>query len=104
MTMSQKVFIQVFIKSENDLPKEIGYYNVHLKHSRIELKLIQFPYKSPITNNYWLKRVDWYLQERELPTEDNASSKIVKSSLGKNSNDYYSGFMDCFDWLMSKLK
>lgn len=99
-----KVYIQVFIKSQADLPKEIGYYNVHLKHSRIELKLIQFPYKSPITNNYWLKRIDWYLQERELPIRGNATSKAHDGMNRCNNGYYYSGFMDCFDWLMSKLK
>ena len=69
--MTAKTFIQVFIKSEEDLPKESGYYFAHFKEENELIKeneLIQFHFEVDATTNvtedhdYWMDKVDWYLQ------------------------------------------
>jgi hypothetical protein len=75
---TRQKYIQVFIESENDLPKEAGAYICQLKdypNPSIEKKRFLTEGK----NNYydsedWLKNVEWYLQllsnEPEITDED----------------------------------
>lgn len=84
--MTPKTFIQVFIKSEADLPKEEGRYFVNIRHlDEGDTKRLYRFAKTPLTIDEWLEDIDWYLQP--LPDksktaeaiEDFITSKIAKT-------------------------
>ncbi len=57
---------KVYIKSEDDLPKEEGEYMCHLKTRCIVVK----PFSNTggvFSPSWWISRVDWYLQPISLP-------------------------------------
>jgi hypothetical protein len=52
---------RVYIRTEEDLPKE-GKYLVKLKDSDRDPYYWEFEEGSPANKAYWLKRINWYLQ------------------------------------------
>jgi hypothetical protein len=69
MKTGQK-YIQVFIESEKDLPKEKGYYMSRDKNSpNNDIEWQRFNPKMPFDElkDYWIQNIDWYLQP--LPDE-----------------------------------
>jgi len=62
-----KHYIQVFIESEDDLPKEDGNYFVHFK----QYGNATTPYwKVNLARKYtWLDKIDWYLLPVEQPQQ-----------------------------------
>lgn len=59
--MKTEYYKKVYIKTEDDLPKE-GTYLVQLKNSDRDPYYWEFEEGSPANYKYWLKRIDWYLQ------------------------------------------
>lgn len=99
----ETIYIKKFIKSEDDLPKE-GSYICHFK---------EFPDNSSMgtiyTNHKCMNDCDWYLQEIQLPTDEeiviaeSISTYIIKPDA--SSFELLSqGFRDGVRWLISKLK
>ena len=64
-----EVFIKVYIKSEDDLPKEVGDYIVKLDDDSV--RLLHFPFDGDVGYNIfktnWIEDVDWYLKPVEIP-------------------------------------
>jgi hypothetical protein len=57
----EKLFKQVFIKSEDDLPKKSGRYISGFKDSDITK---DFPYyNTKVSVRLWIEKIDWYLIE-----------------------------------------
>ena len=68
-----KLYRQVFIESEDDLPKEDGEYFV--SYVNIECKLYILGFNFLKTNiQKWLTEVDWYL----LPVEQSQQIELLK--------------------------
>jgi hypothetical protein len=74
-----KRYIQVFIESEDDLPKEDGYYFVKRKNTTGAGDGM-IGYMSGIDDDFWLKNIDWYL----LPVESTLSDEEME----KEANNY----------------
>ena len=72
-------FERVEIKSEADLPKEIGYYFVELIDScgsSVGVDIIR--YEIEFDKNLWLSNVIWYLRPISQPTELRELQKLME--------------------------
>lgn len=69
-----ELFEKVYIKSEDDLPKETGRYFCYDNYTEIITALIYEPsYKDDKEN--WLKHIDWWLRPVEQKKLDVPSTK-----------------------------
>jgi hypothetical protein len=59
-TTAPKAFVQVFINSENDLPKETGHYTVHPKQS--SKWFTESVWYEERDNHYWLRNFEYWLK------------------------------------------
>jgi hypothetical protein len=62
--MKEKIFKQVFIKSESDLPKKTGNYFA-FQHNLNEITNIHIFPGNKDSSKRWMKEIDWYLIEIE---------------------------------------
>lgn len=103
--MKETIYIKKEIKTEDDLPKDFSQYNWH---SRNDLTLIKLTYiLSEVQNkNWWIDTFDWYLQEVQLPTDEEIEKEIlqIKRKESLSTVDYYStGFNAGIKWMRNKL-
>lgn len=74
------LYRNVFIKSEEDLPKKVGAYLVLLKNG--SGRLLHFPFDGDVGYNIskydWLDTVDWYLQPIDELTDREIDKKIFE--------------------------
>jgi hypothetical protein len=85
--MKTEYFKKVYIKSEEDLPKEMGDYLVLRKTGYGTL--LHFPFEGDVgwkADRYnWLHNVDWYLLPVTLPSDDEindwASSEEILNNM-----------------------
>jgi len=101
----QIVYVQVEIKSQEDLPKGTGTYFVFVKDDN---EIQQWTYnKGSDTDDSidWLENIDWYLQLVEMPTYEKLKTYADNYSLhaGKSRMAAYQGFLAGFDWLKKEL-
>jgi len=112
--MKTELYKKVFIKSEDDLPKEKGYYFVKKKAPDKRSHGFR-EYDVPIDIRWsninfaqgkqdWLSNIDWYLQPIEIPTEEEVNNNACKIyANASNPDDKILAFIDCFEWLLKKL-
>lgn len=72
-----KVFIPRYIKSEADLPKKTGSYFVYVKDTGIDI-FDWFKSNDKHEKNYWCNTFDYWLDEVELPDENEWVSVLDK--------------------------
>lgn len=63
----ETVYTKRFIKTEDDFPQKDGNYICH-HYGMPETILDVFPYK--VKESHWFVEVDWFLEPRELPTDE----------------------------------
>jgi hypothetical protein len=81
-----KLYRQVFIESEDDLPKKKRWYTIKPKENHLQTMI--FAPKSDYDRNYWMKYIDWYL----LPVEQSERICIHRDSVGicyNGNTDYH---------------
>jgi hypothetical protein len=104
----ETVYTKRFIKTEYDLPKEESYYYFHKRISKDEIVI--FTNHVIGDEEYEVLTFDWYLEPRELPTEEGFKSEIInKLKAGKiHPNPLTSGEVNviqvCYNWLRDKIK
>jgi len=60
---AKELFEKVYIRSEEDLPKEDGMYFINIKGKGIGINVCRFEVKLDIQN--WMSNIDWYLRPLE---------------------------------------
>jgi hypothetical protein len=109
------VYIKHYIKSEADLPKKDGYYLIcfkRLKVSQMDYTL-EYCYKGIKSEKRdILKNALYWLEEIELPTDDEIDEQIDKYAFRvpyDGSNEFYDEialkhYQAGINWLKSKLR
>jgi len=89
-----KHYIQVFIESEDDLPKEDCELLAH-KKGHYSPEYLVFELNNDFMIIYWMGNIDWYLlpvestlSDEEMEKEANNYGKLVKENIGNNYQDY----------------
>ena len=82
----EPIYRKVFIKSEADLPED-GTYIVHFKNSRPQLVDLNKNSIFSKDNDYWLENIDWYLQTKELPSDEE-----IEKAGGEYEKEYEASF------------
>jgi hypothetical protein len=122
------VYIKHYIKSEADLPKKDGLYIVQIKIKNFSTeeddegnelvvehnyKLVYGDYPFVLLNTslkkLWVERMEWWLEERELLTDDEIDEQIDKYAFRvpyDGSNKFYDEihYQADINWLKSKLR
>lgn len=117
--MKQIIYIKKFIKSEEDLPKETGYYFAGIKTDMFDEKgaigtIEHFPLNDKEVHNSWLESIDWYFLpiELELP-EDEEIEKVSEDQFPTNCFEkgdesiivaFKSGYGVGTTWLRDNIK
>lgn len=105
------IYRKVYIRSEDDLPKEAGFYFVNWTPGHAHHTTMAAQYYDESIKGLWFGKgwFDWYLLPVELPTEkeiviaESISTYIIKPDA--SSFELLSqGFRDGVRWLISKLK
>ncbi len=82
-----ETFIKVYIKSEDDLPKEDIYYFVHDNNYQLPLQVHRWLKGS---EQYWLEHIDWYLKPVEIP-EITDEGSLLFNVMGEFSVKTFTG-------------
>jgi hypothetical protein len=115
------VYIKHYIKSEADLPKKDGEYFVYVRyHSEDEDCYEYNSWGFDFINkenriyypDYWMDHVIFWLEEIELPTDDEIDEQIDKYAFRvpyDGSNEFYDEialkhYQAGINWLKSKLR
>ena len=81
-----ELFMKVYIKSEDDLPKEAGDYSVQFKTGYGRILHFQFngDVGWKIDVHDWIQNIDWYLQpyEFDLPSDEEIEQFAMKTTHG----------------------
>lgn len=101
--MKNTIFIPHQITDENSLPKVEGVYFALVKHGRQKLKISIYFKKNEAESFYWINSVIWWLEERELPSEEEIKEK-AKEWAGTTDSEYHDGLIDGTNLILSKLK
>jgi len=59
----KELFEKVYIRSEEDLPKDVGNYPVH--QIGFEPDYVMSMYYNGLSDNFWMQAYDWYLRPLE---------------------------------------
>ena len=111
--MKETVFIKKYIKTEDDLPKEPGFYFVnwtpgHGHHTTMAAQYYDESIKALWFGKGWF---DWYLQEEELPTDEEIEKKAEYYATEEGGEDITPmiqqpdliAFYDGAKWAINKL-
>ena len=99
--MKTEYFKKVYIKSEEDLPKEMGDYLVLRKTGY--RTLLHFPFEGDVgwkADRYnWLHNVDWYLLPVTLPVTLPTDEEIdiegeFEQAMKRKNQDYAEGYVE----------
>ena len=109
--MKEELYKKVYIKTEEDLPKESGYYFVKRRNASIpdtlyySLLALYIEKLKP----YWVSQVDWYLipiEQREVTDEEIDTRLEFRYLLytRKQRKLLIKGFKDCVKWMREPTK
>ena len=59
----KELYEKVYIRSEEDLPREVGNYPVH--QIGFEPDYVMSMYYNGLSDNFWMQAYDWYLRPLE---------------------------------------
>lgn len=94
--MKTELFKKVYIKSEADLPKEMGDYLVLRKTGYGTL--LHFPFEGDVgwkADRYnWLHNVDWYLLPVSLPSDEEIEAEIHKQCTFRAGDEEYTNSLN----------
>lgn len=98
------IYRKVYIKSEDDLPKESGVYYVGKRD--FEKGLFHFDPNGrgklqEYDVSYWIEFVEFYLLPVELPTEEEIDDKFNNSPLNSIHPDRFKS--EGAKWLLNKI-
>ena len=111
----QIIYVKRFIKTEDDLPKQVGSYFVKLK--RGDARLLHFPFDGDVGYNIfkkdWMDSVDHWLQpttlaeliKEKLPSENDTigeSLRLKEGNEGCNA-EWRGGFTTGARYVINKL-
>ena len=106
--MKEGLFIKKYIKTEDDLPKEEGYYFVHIKSTsglwdgNDIFEAVDM--NDPDTIEYWLNSFDWYLQPVTLEESEIHREAIIFEPPMPDIYDVYDmGFKHGVETIINKL-
>ena len=60
---AKELYEKVYIRSEEDLPREVGNYPVH--QIGFEPDYVMSMYYNGLSDNFWMQAYDWYLRPLE---------------------------------------
>ena len=109
--MKRTVYVPVYIKTEEDLPKKEGTYIVSLIiDNEEEVQLWRKP-KNKVQKDIWLRYSKYYLKPIELPDEGEALTIANKDGKREDGfgidhidEDYAEGFIGGYNWIIKLLK
>lgn len=95
------IYKRVYIHNEEDLPEEVNTY-ITFRKGKIQPTIFH-PDKDTYPKIYmtWLSSVDWYLQPKELPSEDEI--KIQSKELQTEHGGYWSDYAFAMGYLLNKI-
>lgn len=73
----EKRFVQVFIKTEANLPKEEGNYLAFMRNPNEVTNIHIFP-DNKDSRKRWMEDIDWYLQPQPEVTQEGKTADIDK--------------------------
>lgn len=100
----ETIYRKVFIRSEDDLPKERGFYFIHYKYpyERLHTQMSCVYFDESIKGLWHGKDwYDWYLLPVELPTEEEIDDKFNNSPLNSIHPDRFKS--EGAKWLLNKI-
>lgn len=87
----QTLFIKRYL-SKGELPKEAGFYITNIG-------------KIPFRNNLFGKYAEWFLEEIELPSEEEMQSEIYHESMeAEHAYDFQQGAKHMQNFILNHLK
>lgn len=102
-----ETFIKVYIKSEDDLPKEDDYYFVYDNNYQNPFQVHRWLKGS---ERYWIEHIDWYLKPVEIPEITDEEIQKYVNSFPDNPNHLLldatinSTFVEGAKWYRNELK
>jgi hypothetical protein len=100
------IYIQKFIKTEDDLPKEEGEYLCHHKSTETSDEFAyEYSSESEYIRFHWILTIDWYFLPVELPTDVEILLQSSDNKIYVNDDQrigYQKGMKSLRDKLMGK--
>jgi hypothetical protein len=106
--MSQTVYIKKYIKTEDDLPKEVGEYKCMFSGNSFGKAMYNNDFASS-SDVWWINKVDWYLQPIEqpeiiAPTDEEIKNHIPYSDTISDAQLWKNvGFIKGAKWAINEI-